>query len=253
MEKVDIKCGHSRFKMIGTVICVCGAMAMSFLHGPALSDLWPFAVPQAHSQNIIPGFLHEGNSEKRIRGCIYLVSAVIILSWCMIIQAGTLNKYPAPLSLTAITGFLGSIQTAVLITALDKGVYTSSWFLDWSGIATVMFGGIVVNALCLALQLWCIQKRGPVFVATFSPVSTVCSAILSSIFLNETLHLGSVIGVFLIFGGLYMVLWGKSKDADADIVEEKILSDEEDQLIGINGEIDDPHETLLDLNIPLLH
>ncbi|KAH9331644.1 hypothetical protein KI387_003752, partial [Taxus chinensis] len=189
MEKVDIKSAHSRLKMVGTVICVSGAMAMSFLHGPALTQLWSSS-PHPHPQNIIPGFLHEGNPDKRMTGCIYLVSAVIIMSWCMIIQAETLKKYPAPLSLTTMTALLGSIETAVLLIVLDKGVYASSWLLSWTGIVTVMYGGIIGNAICFTLQLWCIQKRGPVYVSTFSPISTVCSAILSSMFLNETLHLG---------------------------------------------------------------
>ncbi|GLJ18616.1 hypothetical protein SUGI_0331570 [Cryptomeria japonica] len=212
MEKVNMKCAHSRFKIVGTVICVCGAMAMSFLHGPALSQLWPSPEAKAHTQNIILNFLHEGNSDKTITGCIYLLTAVTILSSVMIVQAQTLKKYPAPLTLTAITSLLGSIQTAVLIMTVDKGVDASSWLLDWNGVVTVIFGGFFCNAVAFTLQLWCIQKRGPVFVATFNPVSTVCSAILSSFFLGETLHIGSLLGVLLIFGGLYLVLWGKSKD-----------------------------------------
>ncbi|XP_057823285.1 WAT1-related protein At5g47470 [Cryptomeria japonica] len=241
MEKVDMKCAYSQFKIVGTVICVCGAMAMSFLHGPALSQLWPSPQAQAHTQNIILNFLHEGNSSKTITGCIYLLTAVIILSSSMILQGETLKKYPAPLSLTAITSLLGSIQTAVLIMALDKGVYASSWFLDWSGVVTVMFGGMFCNAIAFSLQSWCIQKRGPAFVATFGPVCTVCSAILSSSFLGETLHLGSVVGGLLIFGGLYLVLWGKSKEID----DERRVSDEEEQL-------DRPHKVSKDVKTPLL-
>ncbi|XP_057823299.2 WAT1-related protein At5g47470 [Cryptomeria japonica] len=240
MEKVDIKCAHSRFKIVGTVLCVCGAMAMSLLQGPSLSQLWPSSDP--NSENIIPNFLHESNSDKIITGCIYLITAVTILSSSIIVQAETLKRYPAPLSLSALTALLGSIETATLITSLDMGVDATSWSLDRSGVVTVMLGGIFVNVILITVHLWCIQKRGPVFVSTFNPVSTVCSTFLSSFVLGETLHLGSVMGALLILGGLYLVLWGKSRDIII-IISEK---DEEDQLIT-------SQETSIDIKRPLLH
>lgn len=226
MEKVNIMCARSKAKIVGTLICVCGAMAMSFLQGPALSHLWSIVTHSnsnssydpdtLHSvENILVSFYQEGNgnSSKQIRGCIYLISAVVILSATMILQADTLKKYPALLSQTSITGILGSIQTIVLMIILDRGINPTSWLLDRSGLLTIIFGGIIGNGFAFALQLWCMQKRGPVFVTIFSPVSTVCSAILSSLFLDKTLHLGSVMGVLLIFVGLYLVLWGKSQDS----------------------------------------
>eukprot|EP00253_Pinus_taeda_P008875 PITA_08875 len=211
MEKVDIRCVGSRSKIVGTLVCVSGAMAMSFLRGPALSQLGPshsVSDPNAldSMENILVGFLREenGDSGKQIKGCIYLVSAVTILSTAMILQAETLKKYPAPLSLSSITAILGSIQTAVLITVLDRGMKPTSW------------------------------KRGPVFVSIFSPVATVLSAILSSLFLGDTLHLGSMTGVLLIFAGLYLVLWGKSKDSVTHIIispqkEEDLHTADEEQ------------------------
>ncbi|GLJ18615.1 hypothetical protein SUGI_0331540 [Cryptomeria japonica] len=152
MEKVDIKSANSQFKIVGTVLCVGGAMAMSFLHGPALSQLWPSSDP--HSENIIPNFLHEGNSDQTVTGCIYLLTAVTIMSSAMIIQAETLKRFPAPLSMSALTALLGSFETAALIMFLDKGVAASSWSLDWTGVVTVMSGGIIGNAMLATLLLW---------------------------------------------------------------------------------------------------
>lgn len=260
MEKVNIMCARSKAKIVGTLICVCGAMAMSFLQGPALSQLWSivthsnssYGPDTLHSvENIFVTFYQEGkgNSSKQIRGCIYLISAVVILSATMILQAETLKKYPALLSQTSITGILGSIQTIVLMIILDRGINPTSWLLDSSGILTIIFGGIICNGIAFALQLWCMQKRGPVFVTIFSPVSTVCSAILSSLFLDNTLHLGSVMGVLLIFVGLYLVLWGKSQDS---VTQMEISSENE---LHIEEEQQHHHPFLsesLDVKIPLL-
>eukprot|EP01018_Ginkgo_biloba_P024822 Gb_30801 [translate_table: standard] len=247
MEQVDIKCNYSRLKIAGTVICVCGAMAMSFLEGPALSQLWPN--PTAHSnpaENLVHTYiLHKGHSNKKIVGCIYLLSAVVIMSWTTILQADTVKKYPATLSLAAITSLLGSIQTAILQIILDRGINTTSWFVNKNGIMTILFAGGVCTGLVFAVQVWCMQKRGPVFVAIFSPVSTVCSVVLSSLVLGETFHLGSLMGILLIFAGLYFVLWGKNKD----YMNHKICSDEEEQLT--NAEVDDRRQEL-DAKKPLL-
>lgn len=253
IEKVDLKCFGSRAKILGTLICVCGAMGMSFLQGPTLTQLWPWgnstSVSEPDTLHLVETILHSGN---RIRGCIFLISAVIILSTTMILQVETLKKYPATLSLTSITAILGSIQTAVLITILDRGITPTSWLLDRNGILAVIFAGIVFNAMAFPLQLWCLQKRGPVFVTVFSPVSTVCSAILSSLFLGDTLHLGSLMGVLLIFVGLYLFLWGKSQD---DVTHIKISSDEEAVLTSAEGGEENHHPAsseVLDVKTPLL-
>jgi len=259
MEKVDIKSIGSKSKIVGTLVCVSGAMGMSFLRGPALSQLWPSG---AHSifdpnavqptENVLDSFVHEGNGDsgRQIRGCIYLVSAVTILSTALILQAETVKKYPAPLSLTSITAILGSIQTAVLITVMDRGIKPTSWVLDRSGILTILNAGISCNGIGLALQLWCMQKRGPAFVTIFSPVSTVCSAILSSLFLGDTLHLGSVMGVLLIFAGLYLVLWGRSQESVTHI---KISSEKEEYLHTAEDEEEYHHpSSSQDVKIPLL-
>lgn len=260
MEKVNIMCARSKAKIVGTLICVCGAMAMSFLQGPALSQLWPIVTHSNSSydpdtlhsvENILVSFYQEGkgNSSKQIRGCIYLISAVVILSATMILQADTLKKYPALLSQTSITGILGSIQTIVLMIILDRGINPTSWLLDRSGILTIIFGGIICNGIAFALQLWCMQKRGPVFVTIFSPVSTVCSAILSSLFLDNTLHLGSVMGVLLIFVGLYLVLWGKSQDS---VTQMEISSENELHIEEVQQHHHPFLSEALDVKIPLL-
>jgi len=258
IEKVDLKCVGSRSKILGTLICVGGAMGMSFLQGPTLTQLWP---PWGHSISVSvhleETILHQGDSGNHIRGCIYLISAVIILSTTIILQVETLKKYPAALSLTSITAILGSIQTAVLITILDRGITPTSWLLDRSGILTVVSAGIMFNAMAFPLQLWCMQKRGPVFVTVFSPVSTVCSAVLSSLVLGDTLRLGSLMGVLLIFLGLYLFLWGKSQD---DVTHIKISSDEEADLEEADpamAEEERHHPAssseVVDVKTPLLH
>ncbi|KVI04946.1 Drug/metabolite transporter [Cynara cardunculus var. scolymus] len=55
-------------------------------------------------------------------------------------------------------------------------------------------------------------ERGPVFVTAFNPLAMVIIAIMGSSVLAEKLNLGSVVGALVIVVGLYLVIWGKSKD-----------------------------------------
>lgn len=72
--------------------------------------------------------------------------------------------------------------------------------------------GLVVTGVSFYLQAWCIEKRGPVFLAMSNPLGLLLTIFCSSFFLGEIVRLGSLLGSGLLVGGLYSVLWGKSKD-----------------------------------------
>ncbi|KAE9585490.1 hypothetical protein Lalb_Chr25g0289511 [Lupinus albus] len=94
--------------------------------------------------------------------------------------------------------------------------------------------GVVCSGLAYYIQGVVMRTRGPVFVTAFSPLCMVIVAILGSFILAEQMFLGRyaskshaqrtlsktilkerdyrVIGAIIIIFGLYLVVWGKSKD-----------------------------------------
>ncbi|KAG6502618.1 hypothetical protein ZIOFF_034903 [Zingiber officinale] len=80
--------------------------------------------------------------------------------------------------------------------------------------AWLILQGIVISCLTYYLQTYCVSEKGPVFVATFSPVLLVIVGIASAFVFAERLHIGSLIGATIIIVGLYCVLWGKSSDTN---------------------------------------
>uniref|UniRef100_A0A453FRL9 WAT1-related protein n=1 Tax=Aegilops tauschii subsp. strangulata TaxID=200361 RepID=A0A453FRL9_AEGTS len=72
--------------------------------------------------------------------------------------------------------------------------------------------GFVVTGVSYYLQAWCADMKGPVFLAVWTPLCFVLTIFCSSFFLGEIVHLGSILGGVLLVGGLYSVLWGKSKE-----------------------------------------
>ncbi|KAL1157021.1 hypothetical protein V6Z11_A08G127500 [Gossypium hirsutum] len=115
---------------------------------------------------------------------LVLVSYLAWSGW-LILQA---KVYPPQLSLNALMCFIASLQSSVL--AL----------------------GVVLSEFVFYLQTWCIINKGPVFSAMFTPLLVVV-AIFSAIVFAERLHLGSMVGTFLIVLGLCFVLWGKRRDS----------------------------------------
>jgi 3'-phosphoadenosine 5'-phosphosulfate (PAPS) 3'-phosphatase len=79
--------------------------------------------------------------------------------------------------------------------------------------------GFIASGVAFAVQIWCIDRGGPVFVAVYQPVQTLVVAIMASITLGEKFYLGGVIGAALIITGLYFVLWGKSEEKARNIKE----------------------------------
>ncbi|KAG0503911.1 hypothetical protein HPP92_003983 [Vanilla planifolia] len=73
--------------------------------------------------------------------------------------------------------------------------------------------GIIGAGVTSIFFAYSIKKKGPLFVAVFVPLMLVFAAVLASFLLPEKLHLGSAIGSFFIITGLYLVLWGKRKEA----------------------------------------
>ncbi|XP_031490497.1 WAT1-related protein At1g09380-like, partial [Nymphaea colorata] len=121
------------------------------------------------------------------------------------------ERYPHPYSSTALMCLFSAIQYTCIAGVVDRTL--SAWRLSWDvKLLTTIYGGILLSGLVVALISWAIPMRGPLFVSAFNPLSLVIVAFFGSIFLDEALHLGSVVGAGLIILGLYTVLWGKGKE-----------------------------------------
>lgn len=203
LEKVKLSCTYSRVKIFGTLLCVAGALSMSIMHSTTSSKGEPKV--EVPSPEMI--FDHE-----KIIGCLYLMAAVFVLSSNVVLQAATLGDFPAPISLCAITSFIG-----VVITAMVQVVQDHKFDFGWPLVSTrdliaySVLGGAVGGA-CVSFNGWAMKKRGPVLASMFNPIGTVISVILSAITLGETINIGSLAGMVLMFTGLYFVLWAKGKE-----------------------------------------
>ena len=72
----------------------------------------------------------------------------------------------------------------------------------------LLLQGVVASGIAFAVQIWCIDRGGPVFVAVYQPVQTLVVAIMASVALGEEFYLGgwvpSIIQLFISQCFLYL-------------------------------------------------
>ncbi|KAF3448326.1 hypothetical protein FNV43_RR09039 [Rhamnella rubrinervis] len=211
LERINFGCLYSKVKIIGTLLCVAGALTMSVMHS---TEAQPMKEAQLTSPPLDAVF-----DKQRITGCLYLMAAVFVLSSNVVLQAFTLGDFPAPMSLCAITSLIGVFMTAAVQLFQDHKLVMDMPFVSVGDMIGYSVLGGAVSGVCVSFNGWAMKKRGPVLVSMFNPISTVCSVIFSVVTLGDTVKVGSLAGMFLMFIGLYFVLWAKGKERFGDDYE----------------------------------
>ncbi|CAL5417398.1 unnamed protein product [Camellia sinensis] len=207
MESVAITEWSGVAKVLGTMLCVGGAVVYSFVKGPPV-------YPQATQDQNSHSYTGCGTKAQCLKGSLFALSAQALWSLWLIMQGPLTKIYPDKLRLTTIQCFFSCIQSAIWAVAVERNI--SAWKLGWDlNLLVVAYCGVIFVALTYWLRIWVIEKRGPVFSAAFNPLAFIVTAIFSAILWKETPHWGSVCGALLLVGGLFGVLWGKHKEAKA--------------------------------------
>ncbi|KAK4489892.1 hypothetical protein RD792_000539 [Penstemon davidsonii] len=206
VENVNLKKLHSKAKIVGTLVTVGGAMIMTIIAGPELGLPWT-----KDSSNNTPS----GNSTRvqhPVKGALMIAAGNFGYSLFYILQAITLKSYPVGLTLTTLICTTGALQGTILTFAVERGNF-AIWSIGWdSKLLAYAYGGIISSGVTYYISGIIMGKKGPVFVTAFNPLNMVIIAIASSFIFAEQLDVGKVIGAVVIVIGLYLVIWGKSKD-----------------------------------------
>ncbi|XP_047318876.1 WAT1-related protein At1g68170-like [Impatiens glandulifera] len=214
MELMRLNKASGRAKVVGTLTCVGGAMLLTFYKGREVV-LWSTNVnllemfsPPGSYNSVHSGSLSGNN---RVFGALLALGCCCTCALGYILQAKLLRNYPCPYSSTALMMLFGALQASVYAIAMERD--WSVWKLGWNlRLISVLYSGIVASGMTFTLMAWCVQMRGPLFVSVFNPLMLVLVAVVGSLFLEEQLHVGSIIGAVVIVLGLYIVLWGKGQE-----------------------------------------
>ncbi|OEL25437.1 Protein WALLS ARE THIN 1 [Dichanthelium oligosanthes] len=206
IERVSLRRRDGLAKVAGTVLCVAGASVITLFKGPAIFG--PPAVTLAVAAHQQPA---AASGKSWTLGCVYLMGHCLSWSGWLVLQAPVLKRYPARLSVTSYTCFFGLLQFLAIAAFVERDA--AAWVLSsGSELLTILYAGLVASGVAFAVQTWCIDRGGPVFVAVYQPVQTLLVAVMASLLLGERFYLGGIVGAVLIIAGLYLVLWGKSQE-----------------------------------------
>ncbi|XP_074368735.1 WAT1-related protein At2g37460-like [Apium graveolens] len=224
LEKVKLKSIRSQAKIGGTLTTIGGAMLMTLVKGPVIHLIWTKGKTPHLSQSSKVDLKHS------VIGSLMITAGCFSWACFMVLQSITLETYPAELSLTAWICLMGTVEGAAAALVMERGNPTV-WSINFdTKLLAAVYSGVFCSGLGYYVQGIIMKERGPVFVTAFSPLNMIIVAVLGSFFLAEQIFLGGVIGAFVISAGLYLVVWGKSKDhkpQDLSIDNEKEEKTEE--------------------------
>ncbi|KAH9703166.1 WAT1-related protein [Citrus sinensis] len=202
LEKVNFRKFHSWAKVFGTIVTVGGAMFMTLIKGPVLDLPWT-------NHNYHQESTSNSSVQSPIKGALMIT--IGCFSWAGF-MAITLKSYPTELSLTALICLMGTIEGTIVALFLERGnAAVWSIHLD-SKLLAAVYSGVICSGIGYYVSGVVMKDRGPVFVTAFNPLCMIIVAIMGSFLLSEIMYLGRVVGAIIIVVGLYLVLWGKSKD-----------------------------------------
>lgn len=201
MEKVRIRSFRSMAKVLGTAICVGGALLMTLYKGDSLFLIKLLSTPSV---------ILESAGEDWIKACIFVFISSCCLSVWYIMQVPLSQAFGDHFILSFWMCVCASILSGIVALFFED---PSAWVLQEPlQIMCCLYSGIMGSGVAYYLQVLCISKMGPLFSAMFSPLCAVMTTILAYFFLGEELYVGSLIGASAVIAGLYLVLWGKGGD-----------------------------------------
>ncbi|KAF8395452.1 hypothetical protein HHK36_019398 [Tetracentron sinense] len=206
LEKVDLRKLRSQVRIMGTIVSISGALVVTLYKGPSI---WAWSTPSR--SNLLQEQPSLPAANNWILGGLFIAIASLSVSIWNVLQAATVKEYPAQMTVVFFNSLFATIQCLVvsLIAERDSNAWTLSPDME---LISILYSAVIGSVLTASVSTWCINKKGPVFAAMFSPLGIGIAALMGVIFLGDTLHLGSVVGAVIIVVGFYGVIWGQSKE-----------------------------------------
>nr|CAB3494570.1 unnamed protein product [Digitaria exilis] len=196
MEVVKLRSSSGVAKLAGVALCLAGALVIAFYAGPSLSP-----VNHHRAFHTVSSSAQASRAPSRgtwITGTFLMVLAMVTWSLWIIMQTALLKEYPNKMLVTTVQCVFSVAQSFVAAVVAERDF--AKWKLQRDvSLLAVIYTGFVVTGVGYYLQAWCVEIKGPVFLAVWTPLSFVLTIFCSSFFLGEIVHLGSL-------------FWGKSME-----------------------------------------
>lgn len=126
LENLNKKSSSGKAKLLGTLVCICGAMILTLYKGKPLVKYSHSVAPPPTIDSAISISLGK-RTERWTIGSIALVAGTLLWSSWFLIQSNIGKLYPCQYSSTTIMSFFGAVQSAVISLSIDRNL--SLWIL----------------------------------------------------------------------------------------------------------------------------
>ncbi|KAI3955350.1 hypothetical protein MKW98_018451 [Papaver atlanticum] len=209
METICIKRLSGIAKVLATVVCVGGAMLMSFYKG-SLINLGKSTLHWRFAEKIISEHNSAAGKSSSLIGPVFVFIAILCWSIWFIIQTKMNATFVAPYSTATIMCGMASIQCVLF------GLYKDHTVAAWSLASTTRIVACLYSVSSLIIFIIIYQPS--FYVSMFNPLALAVVAFLGWAILDEKLYVGSAVGTAMILLGLYVVLWSKHEEMKNQIV-----------------------------------
>ncbi|XP_028774930.1 WAT1-related protein At5g40210-like [Neltuma alba] len=204
-EKVEVRQVSSHARCIGTVLSITGALTVTLYRGEA----------NGGDSKVEDGWLLGG---------ILLALGNFCVSVIFNVKTWIMKEYPEVVMVATIScGFVAVLSAIVAVIAEINNAQAWTLRPDLE-LAAILYSSIIVGLVRSMMYIWACGRKGPVYVAMFSPLGMIFAVAMGLIFLGESVSLGSVIGGGVIAIGFYGVLWGQAQQEKMAFEKQAICS-----------------------------
>ncbi|CAK9169380.1 unnamed protein product [Ilex paraguariensis] len=158
MENLDLKSSRSQIKILGTLVSISGALIVTLYKGPPIASLSTPSLSLS-SKVSLP-------SQQPFSSNMLTTANNWVLGNCFIICCNMEH--------------------------FSERDNMNAWKLRPDiEVISVIYSAVFGSVVTYSVQTWCINKKGPVFVAMFKPLGIAIAALMGIIFLGDALHVGS--------------------------------------------------------------
>ncbi|KAG0458842.1 hypothetical protein HPP92_021970 [Vanilla planifolia] len=173
LERLGLDSRGGRIKILGTLLCLGGAMVLSMYFGLT------FHIPSLHLGANGNKQITEAADHHTVRGTLFLVGSCISFSAWAIVQAKLLQVYPFKYCATMYTCIVASLQSLAFGWALNSK--RSAWKLQWDlQLLLVLYSGALNTGAVFCLVSWVVAIKGPSYSAMFNALSLVLTTLLEA-------------------------------------------------------------------------
>ncbi|KAF0924874.1 hypothetical protein E2562_014958 [Oryza meyeriana var. granulata] len=186
LEVLQLRSLSGAAKAAGVGLCLGGVLVIALYAGPEIS-------PVNHHRAFGDGgggHEHEAVAAESGKGTRWMTGTLLMLlstsTWSLwtVLMASLLKEYPSKLLATTLQCLLSAVQSLLVAAAVERDPATWRLRLD-AGLLAVGYSAFAVTGISYYLQAWCIEKKGPVFLAMSYPLGLVFTIFCSSFLLGE--------------------------------------------------------------------